>query len=344
MYAHKEADRVPIMDSPWGSTIERWRREGMPEGMHFTDYYDIDKIAGISVDNSPRYERKILEQTDDYTIETSNWGTTMRRWRHAGGVTEFLNFTIVDRASWEEAKARMVPSDDRINWKHLQNNYAKWREQGAWIRANFWFGFDVTHSWMVGTERVLMAMVEEPEWLVDMWNHQLDLNLALYDRVWDAGYHFDDIHWPDDMGYKGTQFFSVNMYRELLKPVHKRAVDWAHAHGVKVHLHSCGDVRPFVPELIDIGVDMLNPIEVKAGMDPTVLKAQYGDRLAFHGGLNAALYDHPEQMWTAMEQVVPVMKQNGGFVIGSDHSVPESVSLAQFAHFVELAKKLGSYS
>ncbi len=53
--------------------------------------------------------------------------------------------------------------------------------------GGLWFGFDVTHSWMVGTERLLMAMVEDPEWCSDMWNHELDMNLALLEKVLDAG-------------------------------------------------------------------------------------------------------------------------------------------------------------
>jgi uroporphyrinogen decarboxylase len=237
----------------------------------------------------------------------------------------------------------MVPSSDRINWDSLKQNYAKWRETGTWITGVFWFGFDVTHSWTIGTERTLMAMVTEPEWIVDIFNHCLDVHIALFDMIWDEGYHFDSILWYDDMGYKYNQFFSLNTYRELLKPVHKRACDWAHSRGVKVELHSCGDVRPFVPELIEIGVEMLNPVEVKAGMDPIALKKQYGDKLGFHGGINAVLYDKPEALYEEMRQVIPVMKQNGGYVISSDHSVPDSVSLKDFQAFVDLAKDLGSY-
>ncbi|NIM71367.1 MAG: hypothetical protein GTO48_13200, partial [Xanthomonadales bacterium] len=93
--------------------------------------------------------------------------------------------------------------------------------------------------------------------------------------------------WPDDMGYKGHQFFGLPMYRDLLKPAHRRAIEWAHERGIYAHLHSCGDVRPFVPELIGMGLDALNPLEVKAGMDPIALKEQYGDRLVLHGGINA---------------------------------------------------------
>ncbi len=343
MYAHQEADRVPVTDSPWDATLERWHREGLPEGVDYADYFGLDKFVHISVDNSPRYPVRTLEETEEYTITTSAWGVTMKNWRHSGGVPQFLAFTITDPDSWKMAKARMEPSRDRIDWAKLQRNYKKWREEGAWISAGLWFGFDVTHSWIVGTERVLTAMVEQPEWLLDIFNHCLDVDLALLDMVWDAGYQFDEISWPDDMGYKGHQFFSLRMYRELLKPVHKRAADWAHRKGVKVHLHSCGDIRPFIPDLIEIGVEMLNPIEVKAGMDPIALKAKYGDRLGFHGGLNAVLYWDLEALWNEMRRVIPVMKEGGGYIISSDHSVPSNVSLQDFQTFVRLAKELGSY-
>jgi uroporphyrinogen decarboxylase len=133
------------------------------------------------------------------------------------------------------------------------------------------------------------------------------------------------------------------MYRDLFKPADRKAAEWAHHKGLKVYYHSCGNVTPLVPELIDAGVDMLNPLEVKAGMDPLALKADYGQQLAFHGGLNATLYDPPQRMWAEMERVIPVMKENGGYVIGTDHSIPDNVSLDQYRQFVSLAKKLGRY-
>jgi uroporphyrinogen decarboxylase len=161
--------------------------------------------------------------------------------------------------------------------------------------------------------------------------------------VWDAGYSFDSVLWFDDMGYKHNQFFSVRTYRNLLKPVHQRAVEWAHAKGIKAHLHSCGDVRPFVLELVDIGVDALNPLEVKAGMDAVALKRQFGDRLVLHGGINAVLYNDLSALEEEMRRVIPVVKENGGYIFSSDHSVPSSVSLADFRRIVELAKELGKY-
>ncbi len=343
MYAHEEADRVPVIDGPWGATIERWQREGMPEDANYVEFFDLDRVEHIGADNSPRFESKVVEETDAYIIHTTAWGATLRNWKHAASTPEFLDFTIVDWDSWRAAKARMTPTRDRVDWERLKTHYRGWREKGYWIEAGLWFGFDVTHSWTVGTQRVLEALLVDPEWCLDMFNHFLDVGLALLDRIWEEGYRFDAVGWPDDMGFKHNQFFSLDMYRRLLKPVQKRAVEWAHAKGVKARLHSCGDVNPFVPEFIEIGIDALNPLEVKAGMDPIALKRRYGKDLVLHGGINAVLWDDVDAITEEMRRVVPVLKESGGYIFSSDHSVPSSVSLENFRYITNLAKTLGSY-
>jgi len=349
MYEHREADRVPIIDYPWSSTLRRWRGEGLPADVEYDEYFHLDRFAGMGdwdnqVDSSPRYPVGVIEETDEYIVKTTKWGTTLRNWKHRGGTPEFLDFKVKTPDDWASAKKRMTPSRDRVDWDYLKANYRAWREKGAWVSAGLWFGFDVTHSFFVGTENLLIAMATDPEWVGDMFNHFLDVNIALWDMVWNEGYRFDEVFWCDDMGYKGTQFFSLQMYRDLLKPMHRRAIEWAHSRGMKASLHSCGNISKFIPELIDIGLDMLNPIEVKSGLDPVALKKEYGGVLAFHGGLNVALYDKPEKLWDQMRRVIPAMKENGGYIISSDHSVPETVSFETFGEFVRLAKELGSYT
>jgi len=343
MYDHVEADRAPITDIPWDATIERWHREGMPADTSFVDYFGLDHVASIWLDNSPRYEERVIEDAEEHKVYTTRWGVTLKQWKHAASTPEFLDFTIKDPDSWMEAKERIRPDRDRIDWRGLERDYAMWRQRGDWIEAGLWFGFDVTHSWIVGTARILRAMLRNPSWCQDMFEHLLEVNLALLDMVWDAGYTFDCITWPDDMGYKQNQFFSLKTYRDVLKPFHRRAIEWAHAKGIKAHLHSCGDVRPLVPELLEMGLDALNPLEVKAGMDPVQLKREFGDRLVLHGGVNAVLWDNPAAIEAEMRRVVPVLKEGGGYVFSSDHSVPSSVSLQDFRRVVELAKELSAY-
>ena len=343
IFAHQEADRIPITDLPWKSTIARWQAEGLPAGVGFEDYFDLDHVQMLFTDNSPQYEKRVLEETDEYQVYVSDHGVTQRQWKHAESTPEFLQFTVVDPATWQAAKRRITPSPDRIDWEQLKTDYPRWQAQGHWVQASLWFGYDVTASWLVGTERVLMALAEDPRWLMDIFEHMLENQLALLDQVWDAGYRFDSVYWWDDMGYKQHQFFSLRTYRQVLKPFHQRAINWAHQKGIRAHLHSCGDIRPFVPELIGMGLDALNPLEVKAGMDPLALKREYGRDLVLHGGINAVLWDQPELIRAEMERLVPALKAGGGYIFSSDHSVPSSVSFQDFGEIVALAKKLGAY-
>ena len=131
--------------------------EGMPQNTDWTEYFDIDKVVHIDIDISPRFPKKIIEETDRYIISTTPWGVTTKEFKNAESTPENLDYKVVDADAWEEAKARMTLDDDRIPWDLLKNNFDKWREKGYWIRGNFWFGFDVTHSWMTGTETLLQA-------------------------------------------------------------------------------------------------------------------------------------------------------------------------------------------
>ncbi|MBE6593803.1 MAG: hypothetical protein E7642_07410, partial [Ruminococcaceae bacterium] len=192
-------------------------------------------------------------------------------------------------------------------------------------------------------QNVLIGMYEDPEWVCDMFDTYLNTSLDLCQKILDAGYEFDGIFWYDDMGYKNSTFFSPDMYRELLKPYHKKAIDWAHERGMVTELHSCGFIEPLIPDLVDIGLEMLNPLEIKAGMDPFKLKALYGDKLAFHGGINAQLWDRPELVLSEMERIIPIMKEGGGYVFASDHSIPNTVSFETMKLIAECAHRLGKY-
>ncbi len=86
---HREADRCPITDDPWGATLERWHREGLPEGVYFGEYLGLDRVVTIGADNSPRYPAQVIQETDEWTERTTSWGTRIREWKHAGGVPEF---------------------------------------------------------------------------------------------------------------------------------------------------------------------------------------------------------------------------------------------------------------
>jgi uroporphyrinogen decarboxylase len=78
-------------------------------------------------------------------------------------------------------------------------------------------------------------------------------------------------------------------------------------------------------------------------MEPLTLKKKYGDRLTLHGGINAVLWDDREAIISEIERLVPVLKENGGYIFASDHSIPNSVSLENFRAIIDEVKRVGKY-
>lgn len=342
MYDHREADRVPLYEVAWEATEERWRREGLGDENYFA-FFGLDRMVRVDVDNSPRFPRTFVEETEDHLVYTNAWGATIKDFKGGTSVPALIDVKVRTKDDWLKAKERMEPADDRIDWRRLRDKWSRWRERGSWISGICWFGFDVTHSSFIGTERHLLALAEDPDWCIDIWRTQQDLSFTLLDRMWDEGYQFDELLWFDDLGYRQNQFFSMKTYRELLKPFHQRAIDWAHRKGIRALMHSCGDIRPFIPELVEMGLDGLNPLEVKAGVDPLAVKREFGDRLLLHGGFDALLWDDVDRMETAIRENLPALMENGGYIFATDHSTPSNVSLEAFRRITDAVKDVGRY-
>jgi hypothetical protein len=120
---------------------------------------------------------------------------------------------------------------------------------------------------------------------------------------------------------------------------------YCHSKNMKVMLHSCGNVKEFIPMLIEAGLDCLQPLEVKAGMDVRELKGKYGDKLTFMGGIDVRLMNLPDK--SKIEEEIrskfEVAKKGGGYIYHSDHSIPHTVSFQDFCTVMELVKKYGAY-
>ena len=92
-----------------------------------------------------------------------------------------------------------------------------------------------------------------------------------------------------------------------------------------------------------MGLDGLNPLEVKAGVDPIETKKNFGNDLLLHGGFNALWWNDLEHMKSMVREWLPIMMENGGYIFATDHSTPSNVSAEDFRTIIELVKKVGSY-
>ena len=130
-----------------------------------------------------------------------------------------------------------------------------------------------------------------------------------------------------DFGTQRGPFISVEAYRDLFKPFHKQVNDWVHANTKwKTFIHSCGSVAELIPDFIDAGFDILNPVQCSAeGMEPRGLKERFGDEITFWGGgvdtQQTLPFGTPEQVRAEVRERIEIFGAGGGFVFNTIHNV-----------------------
>jgi uroporphyrinogen decarboxylase len=175
-------------------------------------------------------------------------------------------------------------------------------------------------------ENVMIDMIERPEMVHYLIGKFTDFYCEDISRALEATDGGFDIYceWSD-FGTQRGLLISIPLFRQFLAPYLKRMIDLCHSAGLEFMLHSCGAIRPLIPDLIELGVDILDPIQVAAeGMDPAGLKREFGGKLAFHGGVctqHTLPFGTPEDVRAAVLDRVATLGAGGGFVLASSHDI-----------------------
>jgi len=340
---HEEPDRVPIQDSPWGATIDRWHREGLPAGVSPAEYFGYEMV-NIGADTSPRFPVAVLEKTDEYIVQRTATGAINKNWRDYTTTPELVDRPIKTRRDWDKIKERLTPDYTRVDWVSARNTYNLARSEGKFICYSGGYGYDILQGYM-RSDQLLMALATDPDWVREMIMTLATLTVEMARMMIENGFEFDGFFNFNDMGYRNALLFSPETYRRTHKEADSMVYSFFHEHGMFTILHSCGRVEEIIPELIEVGLDCLQPLEVKAGMDVRELKRKYGDRLAFMGGIDVRLMADPDpsKIEEEIKSKLEVAKEGGGYIYHSDHSVPNNVSFQQYKRVIELVHKYGQY-
>ena len=187
-----------------------------------------------------------------------------------------------------------------------------------------------------------MDLVNQPEIPQYIMERLTDLYVENTRRVLElAGDRLDMVYFYDDVATQQNLMISARMWRRVIKPLHQRIIDVAKARGIPVMYHCDGALVPLLPELIDMGVDLLNPVQADAaGMDPQRLKDEFGDRLSFHGGIDI-IKTLPRGSVTDVKAEVAersrVLGKNGGYILASSHHIQSDTPLANVFAMYEMA-------
>lgn len=195
-------------------------------------------------------------------------------------------------------------------------------------------------------DNFLMLLAAEPEKAHTFLDELTELHLSNLERFLSAvGDSIDVILFGDDLGMQTGPFISRKMYQEFFKPRHslmwKRAKQLA---DVKVLLHSCGGIRELLPDLIEAGLDAVNPVQTSCrGMDPASLKAEFGHEMVFWGGgcdTQSALTSYtPEPLKEHVRERIRLMSPGGGFVFQQVHNIMANVPPQNIVAMFEAAQQ-----
>ncbi len=341
---HETADRVAIQDSPWGTTVARWRKEGLPQNTSPADYFNYEFVR-IGADLSMRFPAVVLEETDEYRIHKDANGRTLKNWKGRTSTPMLIDYTIKTRDDWEQHKHRLQADRSRINWDTMAQAQKRAREQGKFFCYSGGAGYQASTG-KIRPDQLLEEMIIDPKWVKDIIDTGARLTADMLKMTLDEGLQFDGYWCSDDLGYRNALMFSPKIYRELVMPAHKLVCDICHENGIFTILHSCGNFNEVVPDLIETaGWDCLQPLEVKAGMDVIQLKKQFGDKVALMGGIDVRVmaWGTDEELEEEISSKILAAKEGGGYIYHSDHSVPDNVSFPRYERVIELVHQYGRF-
>ncbi|HEY3377224.1 MAG TPA: uroporphyrinogen decarboxylase family protein [Armatimonadota bacterium] len=344
----KPVDRIGLYEHFWGDTHKKWTDDGhLTPGERMEDHFGFDLGMSWSFNTvaDPDYVPEVLEETEETILQKDGNGAILRRHKQHDTTPEHVDFTVKDRQGWEELiKPKLTPERSRINFEGYREAKRLAAERNrffCWSGVNV---FEMMHP-VCGHEYMLMGMLDDPEWVEDMVTTYSNLTVALQEILFAEEGYPDGIWYYEDMGFKERPFVSPAMYTEIIKPGHVKTIGFAHSHNMPVIMHSCGFVEPLLPGMVDAGIDCLQVIEVKAGMDPIRIHRNFGDRLSLMGGIDIRVLNTTDmrEIDRELESKIPILKEGFGYVLHSDHSVPATVPYETYRYFIEKGLALGTY-
>ncbi len=341
----KPVDHSPCHEDLWGETRKLWQDTQLLTG-DFIEQFKLDLRTGGWLNSTADldFTPVVIEENEDTQLILDGNGAKLRRHKKHSTTPEHVDFTVTERGTWEEkAKPKLILADRRrIPFENYRNERAKADQNQEFF---CWAGvapFEQIHP-LCGHEHMLVGMALDPDWVRDMVMTYVDMTIRHLEILFAEEGLPDGAFVYEDMGFKERPFMSPEMYEEIVEPGHKRLFDFFHGNGLKVIVHSCGFVEPLVPGLIRAGMNCLQAMEVKAGMNMPRLAKQYGKQISFFGGVDArAIISNDRAILDAeMDRTItPLMDMGCSYVIHSDHSIPPEVKFETLQYFFERGRRM----
>ena len=325
-----QPDRVPIVE--W--VIHPKVRRAICPGPDLS-FVEVAECLGLdNLDCGVTFQR--IDETEDGWID--EWGV-----RYVHGA-EVLDHPVEGPIhTFEDLRSYQPPDPDAPHrlgaLPELARRYKGERALILRHRAAFmWSAF------LMGLDNLLMAFAAEPRLAMAVMDMVVEVNERIARNAVRAGAAI--VVLADDYAANWGPMFSPEHFRQLVQPRLRRMVDAIHEEGGLVIKHSDGNLWPILDQIVDTGVDALNPIEPVANMDIAKVKAAYGDRLCLVGNIDCGhllCHGTPREVEAAVRRCIADAGEGGGFMLASSNSIHSSVDPANYVAMVEAGHRWGKY-
>lgn len=357
---HEEPDRVPVSDFFWGSFIDRWKKElNLPEDADPYKYYDLDMIVTVPNMDPHIREFEILKEDEEEVIVKTGFETTLRK---------RFDFPMPEQIGWDTDTIEKLLAfefddawDRRRFFESGDNQIAGVgdgfsRNSPPWLKTVKELRQDMpVYGSVIECSECLTRLIGQMNNLlwIGMYPDKLGEAIqkigAFYLEICKAQIEaaegrLDGMVIWGDIAYKQGLFFDPEYWRRYYKPWVKAMVDHCHENGLPVMYHGCGNVNLIFEDFIELGIDLYNPLEAKAGMDVLNLRRKYGHRIGFSGNNDISIWERGdmEEIKSNTLRVLNAAK-GGGYIFQSDHSVSSEVSGLTYDYIIKLVRQHGNY-
>jgi uroporphyrinogen decarboxylase len=294
----------------------------------------------------------IFEEGDYYAF-IDRWGSKLHMPKNDGLYFDWVDFPIkeptlaaLDRYSWPR------PDSDEVNTELGRQAKALYETTDFALVGSAVIGGGIFEqpARVMGMENFLMALVKEPAFADRLMGTITDIYIDSCNRYLDhVGPYIQVFTYWDDVAGQNGWMINPALYRKLVKPKQKRLVDAIKKKtNAKLFYHSCGATRDLIPDLIEIGFDILNPVQVSArGMDTKQLKADFGKEIVFWGGgvdtQNILPFGKPAQVVDEVKRRIDDLAPGGGFVFSAVHNIQAFVPPENIVAAFDTASTYGRY-
>ncbi|MBN2012783.1 hypothetical protein JW960_25865 [candidate division KSB1 bacterium] len=354
---HRTPDRLPVNDSFWEDTHSRWMAEGLPPDAILREYFDFD-IADFSLDASPGFEAKLLSEDDEYFTMQDRFGYVARKTKGKSRTIDYKSYPAPDQDCWKSVKRKFQSKQldkssliDNIgfpfrlspapSWAEARKKYEAAHTDEYYILANAYGPHEAT--WRLhGFTETLLDIAMDPEFIIDIASTYVDSFMETIEACIDRGMTPDRFWMIDDVAATRGMLFSPDHWRQLYKPLIAKIGHFLKSAGIHFWMHSCGNCEPIFDDLIECGLQVINPLEAKSGLDVCKLKDKYGTQLCFYGNIDVRNMSADDE--TCEQEIKRKLScfQQGGYIYHSDHSVPPEVSLNQYNQVMEYVRRYGA--